>query len=237
MSSSYGITDTFEKIHAQVFDNTIIPVIMEMLRIFPDSIVIASGLYALITLSYPYGVFFGSMLEATLLFRGINWFSKYTGAVGTNFSNSDMYSERCRTGFANPGSTVIGLSMFSDSSVVYPFPSAPIYMLTTAAAYVFTTLNHQSKELEALGPAYASRYYVSATLLIILIGIFMGFRYISGCDPFGIMMTTIPIGLAVGFLLVRQNIRLLGPTSINLLGIPLLRNRTADGKKLYVFPK
>ena len=50
-------------------------------------------------------------------------------------------------------------------------------------------------------------------------------------------MATVPIGLVVGFLLVRQNISLLGPTSINLLGIPLLRNRTADGKKLYVCPK
>jgi hypothetical protein len=230
-------TDVIEGLHSTIFDKTIIPVVMEMLRIFPDSIVIASGLYALITLSYPYGVFFGSMLEATLLFRGINWFAKYTGAVGTNLTNSDMYSDRCRTGFSNPGSSISGLSMFQDSSISYPFPSAPIYMLTTAAAYVFTTLNYQSKELEALGPAYASRYYVSATLLIIFIGIFMTFRYLFGCDPFGIMLLTIPIGLVVGFLLVRQNVGLLGPTSINLLGIPLLRNRTADGKKLYVCPK
>ena len=237
MSSGFGIVDTFEGIHEKVFDQTIIPVMTEMLRIFPDSIVIASGIYALLTLSYPYAVFFGSMLEAALVFRGINWFSKYTGAVGTNISNSDMYSERCRTGFSNPGSTMLGLSMFNDSSVAYPFPSAPIYMVTTAAAYIFTTLNYQSKELEALGPAYASRYYVSATLLLILIGVFMSFRYFSACDPFGILFMSVPIGLFVGFLLVRQNIQLLGPTSINLLGIPLLRNRTADGKKLYVCPK
>lgn len=232
-----SFTVPIENLHAAIFDKTVVPVVMEMMRIFPDSIVIASGVYALITLSYPYGVFFGSMLEATMIFRVMNWFAKYTGAIGTNLTNSDMYREICRTGFSSPSASITGLSMFGEDSVKYPFPSAPIYMLTTAAAYVFTTLNYQSKELSALGPAYASRYYASATLLMILIGIFMSFRYLTGCDPFGIMMATVPIGLVVGFLLVRQNIALLGPTSINLLGIPLLRNRTADGKKLYVCPK
>lgn len=235
--SSLGITSSLEGFHAKVFDKTIVPVVIEMMKIFPDSIVIASGIYAVITLSYPYAVFFGSMLEASFIFRGIKWFSHYTNAMGTNLTNSDMYRENCRTGFSNPDSSITGLSMFGEDSVKYPFPSPPIYMLSTAAAYVFSTLNYQSKELEALGPAYASRYYVSASLLMVLIGIFMAFRFLFGCDTFGIIMASVPIGLAVGFLLVWQNTQLFGPTSINLLGIPLLRNRTADGKKLYVCPK
>ncbi len=211
---------------------------MEMMRLFPDGLVIASGLYALITMSFTHGVFFGSMLEATFIFKAIQWFSRYTNMVGGIDPSRGIFNgETCRTGFSHPTATVGMLSMFGQDPLTYAFPSAPIYMLSVASSYVFTTLNFQSKELAALGPAYSPRYYVSAMLLLFLLGIFAAFRITFDCDSFGLVMTTIPIGLIVGALLVLQNSRLFGPTSINMLGIPLLTSRTATGKKLYVCPK
>jgi hypothetical protein len=224
-------------IHKNVFNETIIPVTMECMRLFPDGLVIASGLYALITMSGANAVFFGSMLEATALDRFIQWFARYTNMTGSNLPSSSSYTSTCRTGFSHPTATLGMLSMFGEDPMSYPFPSAPIYMLSVASAYIFTTLNLQTKELAALGPAYSARYYVSLMLLLILLGIFAAFRVAFQCDSFSLVMTTIPLGLVIGVLLVIQNSRLFGPKSVNMLGIPLLLSRTATGKKLYVCPK
>ena len=110
-------------------------------------------------------------------------------------------------------------------------------MLSVASAYIFTTLNQQAKELQALGPAYSSRYYSSVIFLLMIIFLFIVFRLTYQCDGFGVLILSMVIGLIIGSLLVIQNTRLFGPQSVNLIGIPLLRNRTADGKKLYVCPK
>jgi hypothetical protein len=47
-------------------------------------------------------------------------------------------------------------------------------------------------------------------------------------------MITVALGLILGTTLVQQNVRLFGENSVNLIGIPILRSRTASGKKLYV---
>jgi hypothetical protein len=228
---------TIAQMPANMLKSTIVPVVLEMMRLFPDGLVITSGIYALITLSYPFAVFFGSMVEATVIFRLIRWVTSYLDAARAkpdDYSVNEMY---CRTGFSQPAGGFTGLSMFGYEALPGSIPSAPIFMLTTAASYIFTTLNHQAKELEALGPAYASRYYMSMILLCTLLFIFICFRAAFSCDSFGVLAMTLPMGIILGNLLVQQNTRLLGDMSVNLLGIPLLRNRAASGQPLYVCAK
>jgi len=218
------------------FESTVVPVVSEVIKLFPDGLVVASGIFALVTMSYPFGIFFGSMLEASVIFRMLRGFLRYTRAAGTNIQTGSN-EPICRTGFSSPSLTLTEIAFFPYSPLEYSFPSGPIFSITTAASYIFTTLNTQSKELEALGPTYSSRYYVSAILLFVMIGIYATFRMLFSCDTFGNIIMTIPIGLIVGALLVKQNVQLFGQSSVNLLGIPLLRNRAANGKKLYVCPK
>jgi hypothetical protein len=45
------------------------------------------------------------------------------------------------------------------------------------------------------------------------------------------------LGVAVGFLINYQNLSLFGKQSVNFLGIPILRNKTADNKELYFCAK
>jgi len=78
---------------------------------------------------------------------------------------------------------------------------------------------------------------MSMIFLLALLFVFISFRITYGCDTFGIVMLTAPIGIFIGAMLVQQNIRLFGPSAVNLIGIPLLENRTASGKKIYVCPK
>jgi hypothetical protein len=217
-------------------DDTVLPVIQEMMRIFPDGLVITSGLYALLTLSFPFGIFFGSMLEATALFHFIRWIISYLN-ISPISASSKSYAHICRTGFTQPTTSLLSMSMFSSEALPNPVPSASIYILSVASAYIFSTLNRQSKELSALGPGYSSRYYVSAIFLTVLIFVFISFRISFGCESFGIVMMSVPIGMFVGAMLVQQNVSLFGAESINLVGIPLLQGRTAAGKKIYICPK
>jgi hypothetical protein len=216
---------------ARLIDNTAVPVVQEMMSTFPDALVITSGIFALLTLSMPFAVLFGSLVEATFVFHGLRKASTYLNAGKTGVMKPNP---RCRTGYA--GTTMSSLFTFGDTNIPPSFPSAPIFMLSTASAYLFGTLNAMNKELQALGPSYSSRYYVSVFFLFMLLLAFVAFRLLYGCESFGVIMLSIPIGIILGLLLVQQNMRLFGENSINLIGIPILRSRAADGKKIYVCP-
>jgi hypothetical protein len=229
---------SLQRVQSIMFEGTIIPVIMAGMRLFPDGLVVASGLYALITLSFANGIFFMSLCEASVVYRIIQSFSAFVGIFGGSYvTYGSSRTETCRSGFTSQSEGPLGLSMLGNKTNDYLFPSSPIFMFTTAATYLFTTLNFQSQELEALGPAYSSRYYSSAALLLVLLGIIATFRMVYECDSFSSVMGSMAIGLMLGYLLVLQNALLFGPSSINMIGIPLLRNKTVDGKKIYVCPK
>jgi hypothetical protein len=226
----------FTDMKSALLDNGAVPVIQEMMRIFPDGLVITSGIYALLTVSFPFAIFFLAMLEATGLFYLIRWAASYINISPVGASRKS-YSHICRTGFTDPSTSLLSLSMFQSDPITNSFPSSSIYMLTVASSYIFSTLNTQSKELTALGPAYASRYYISAIFLTCLIFLFVCFRIAYSCETFATVILTVPLGLFIGLLLTQQNLRLFGPEAMNLIGIPLLQSRTANGKKLYVCPK
>ena len=207
-------------------------VTQEMVRIFPDGLVIGMGFFSVLTLSYSYGIFFMSLLESILLFygfRGINSYLNITSALPTK---SAMTTE-CVSGFMSR--TIESLTLFG-SATESAFPSASIFMISMASAYILAVLNKFSKELEVLGETYSSRFYIATIALPLLIMAFSLFRIYFGCDSIGVILFSIVIGVLAGGLIVEQNYRLLGPDSINIVGIPLLRSRTADGKKLYVCP-
>ena len=226
----------FRDMKTRLLDNSLVPVVQEMMRIFPDGLVITSGIYALLTVSFPFSVFFLALLEATAIFYGIRWSTSYLNISPVSASQKS-YKHICRTGFTDPSTSLLSLSMFGQDPITNPFPSSAIYMLSVASTYIFSTLNIQSKELSALGPAYASKYYLSAIFLLSLLFIFVSFRIAYSCETFATAVLSVPIGLFIGMVLVQQNVRLFGPESINLVGIPLLESRTANGRKIYVCPK
>jgi hypothetical protein len=218
------MAQTLARLKSSVLDNTIVPVVLESIRLFPDGLVIASGVYALFTLSYPFAVMFGTLVEATLLFQVIRGAASYL--VGGGLPSPSSVTGACRTGFSSADLST--LSMFG-SSLRSNFPSAPLYILSVVSAYVFSSLNAQSAELKALGSAYSSRYYISLVMLSVLLLLFMISRVYNGCDSFGVVIATVPIGLVLGVLFLEQNRRLFGRNSVNLLGIPLLADTGVVG--------
>jgi len=215
---------------------TLTPVVVaaEVMRIFPDSLVVASGIYAAMMQSFPYAVLFGSLVETTIIFRLLKYMATYLNITGPTGSS---HRSICRSGFTGAASTVESLISVNTGPIGVGFPSAPLFMLSTASSYIFTTLNYQTNELAALGPAYSSRYYISAIFLMLIITLFFIFRLAFNCDGFGVLIVSTAAGLFLGYMLVQQNVKLFGEQSINLMGIPLLENRTVTGQKLYVCPK
>ena len=219
------MAQTFARLKSSVLDNTIVPVVLESIRLFPDGLVIASGVYALFTLSYPFAVMFGTLVEATLIFQLIRSVASYL-QVGGGMPSPASVTSACRTGFSS--ADLSSLSMFG-SSFRSNFPSAPLYILSVVSAYVFSSLNAQSAELKALGAGYSSRYYISLVMLSMLLLLFMISRVYNGCDSFGVVISTVPIGLVLGVVFLEQNRRLFGRNAINLLGIPLLADTGVVG--------
>ena len=63
------------------------------------------------------------------------------------------------------------------------------------------------------------------------------YRLANSCEIVGIATMSLLMGGFLGSLLVLQNWMLLGKDSVNLIGVPLLRERTAEKKPIYVCPQ
>lgn len=203
----------------------------ELARILPDSLVIMSGLMAILTTSLSFGILFGSLLESIVFFhllhKGFSYFD-----LSFLKQTSRAYQSACRTGFMSP--TLSDLSLFGTNQNFNALPSAPIYILSVAIGYIYTAISNQKKELDALGPMYSSRFYISILGMSLFLFLIACYRMYNECDSLPVIILTIPIGLIIGTMLVFQNNAFFGPDSTNLTAIPLLRNRSANGEQLYV---
>jgi len=204
----------------------------EIFRLLPDGVIIITGFFALLTANYSYGILFVSLIESLGIYGLISKLANYL-KIFNNLKSPDSYGAKCVTGFRSP--TLETISIFTGLSPS-TFPSAPVFIMSVLSSYIYNSLSTQINELETLGPAYASRFYLSAIFLGIFLFAFSLFRLFANCDTFGSILTSLLMGVLVGSALIAQNSALFGPQGINLLGIPLLKNRTKDGSQLYICP-
>jgi hypothetical protein len=207
----------------------------EIMRIFPEGIVAGSAFYALLTLSLPFAIFSLSMVEAGFILKLLKNLASYVNATSPIIGSSPKAAE-CRSGFRTV--TMEAYSLYP-SDYIKPFPSTQLYMISAALSYMLASLSNLSKELEALGPAYSSRFYVALSASILTILFFAVFRIHYGCDGFFGVLFSIIVGMVIGGLLVLQNRAIFGQygsSTLNLLGIPLLANKAVNGQTLYLCP-
>ena len=210
-----------------------LPVVAEVIRIFPDALIWGIGFFSMITLSYPFFVFFITLVEALVVYYGLRSFNTWLGVIPERVTKDASYL-KCRTGFSSL--TVESLSLFGSERLL-AFPSAPIYMVSVAVSYILSMLMTFKNELELLGTSYASRLYLSAIGLSSMLFLLMAYRSLNSCDTFMVIVASLITGLAVGAVILQQNKILGGNASINMLGIPLLYNSTASGSPMYVCNK
>jgi hypothetical protein len=214
-----------------IWTNIIQPAMAQQFRILPDSILVGSGIMALLTQSFSTSMFFVAMLETSII----------GGLLRSFFTQKDMkhtlpgVSEdptACDPSLAH--STLETLFSFGRTNIHSSFPSFPVLFLSTAVSYVVGSLWQQKEELTALGSNFAARFYIAVILSGLFLFTLIAYRISSGCEGAGIVLMTLFLGLLLGAALLYQNTYLFGRDSTNMIGVPLLRERTRDGKPLYV---
>ena len=209
-----------------------VPVIHEMIRIFPDALFWGIGILALVTLSLPYGVFFGSLVEALGIYHIIRTANNSLGIVDAKRGSADR---GCKTGFT--GTTLQSVSLFDEASQI-PFPSSHIFMISFISSYILSIIVAFKDELvildETYGESYKTRIYFSVAAFTIMMFVTMTYRLFYSCDSFMVILISFIIGVTAGTIVVQQNKMLMGLESLNLLGVPILRKRTASGNELMV---
>lgn len=207
------------------------PLLIDGFRLLPDSILFGSLFFAFVSQSFPMGMFALSLVEASALGLALRKLFTFVDFSRTLPPISEDPSMCVPSTFAP---SLEDLLMFSRDSIGSAIPSFPLYFLSVASAYVVGSVWSQKRELEALGPQYAARFYIAIAVTTVLLFAMMGYRLAYGCDGAGTLIVTTFLGFAIGGLLLYQNVALLGRDAINFSGIPLLRERTKDGKPLYV---
>lgn len=196
----------------------------EQMRLLPTSIFTGVALLALLTQSFSSSILLLSMLETSFISMGIRKLATFVDITHTVSSSSQCVE----------GPFTLE-SLLEINKVKSSFPSSPIFFLATACSYVISSMFSQKDEMEALGDG--GRYYMAIFTSFLFLFAISSYRLMSGCEGAGIVVLSLIFGCLLGGLLVLQNNRLFGRDSTNLNGIPLLRERTKDGKPIYVCPK
>jgi hypothetical protein len=207
------------------------PLIAEIFRLLPDGVLFGSAFFALLSQSFPMAIFVATMLEASLVGIALQKLMTFMDLSHTLPSLPDDMGKCYPSTFAPSLETLMTLNRDTISSA---FPSFPIFFMSTAASYIVGAMWSMTRELEALGPEYAARFYIAVAVSALLLFATITYRLAFGCDGVGILIVTLLLGLTLGGLLSYQNIYLLGRDAVNFAGIPLLIERTKDGKPLYV---
>lgn len=207
------------------------PLFSEFFRLLPDSILFGSAFFAMMSQSFPMAMFVASMLETSFIGMGLQKLMTYMDIARSLPTISDDPSKCVPTTFAPSLETLMALNR---DTITSAFPSFPIFFMSTASSYVVNSVWSQQKELEALGPEYAARFYIAVAVTTLLLFASITYRLAYACDGAGILIATTLFGLILGGLLVYQNNYLFGRDATNLSGIPLLLERTKEGKPLYV---
>lgn len=196
----------------------------ELFYIFPDSILFGSFLIALTTLSFQHGVLFLTFLESFVLLSGIqNVFSFIFGKVSE--------ADGCRSKFHT--------LMFGDllGSTSANSPSYAIYVVGVACSYLLSSFYEISDELDVLDKSFKEQYNIAFFVLVSIPFIYATLRIVFGCESSMNALITVFISMFIGLLLHFQNVSLFGRNVSNFLGIPLLRNKSANNEPIYICSK
>ena len=174
------------------------------------------------------------MIEGVGIYYVIKSINNYLGIIDSG-QTSKSSDRTCRSGFT--GATLESLSVFGESSQL-PFPSSHTFMLSFIASYILSVIVAFKDELDILGPTYGETYkgriYFSTAAFAAMMFVAMTYRLFYSCDSFMVILVSFVIGVTAGALVVQQNKALLGLEALNLLGVPILRKRTATGNELLV---
>lgn len=196
----------------------------EALYIFPDTILYGSFLMGLITLSSVHATFFMSIISSLLVLFGLQ--------SGTSFLYGSKVSEfKCKPQLFKYTFEQLFIRPSASS------PSYAVYLVSFACSYLASSLYMLKDELDVLDISKLKQYYISIATLCTIAFLYLIFRLTTQCESLGSATSGLVFGAVVGLILINLNVTLYGKECVNFLGIPLLRNKTADGDPIYICSK
>lgn len=205
----------------------------EVVRLIPDGLFLGVGLFSLLSQNYPMAILFATLFETLFIVVGLQNLFGYLDLPNL-LPTAESVSKQCVSGFQSP--TLETLSFFFRLPVQSSFPSAPVFVLTTAISYVISAMQGFSNEISEMGPGYSTRYYIGLLLSVFVLMLVTLFRFLNNCEGAGVLAISLLFGFLLGITLCWQNNTLFGRESTNILGVPIFASRTADGKPIYICP-
>lgn len=204
----------------------------DFLRSLPDSLFVGTGVFALLTQSFPLGILVFAMVEFTIVHRLLGGF---LSAISPTITKPPA-NYLCHPGIPSPYQLSAVGALLSDIAV----PSGPMFFVAAVITYCLGAVMNFSKELKELSKKesqWGTRIPLGATFGGLLLAVYMVWRYMSGCDSVPVILGSTLVGMLAGMSALLIHLFLFGRFSINFLGIPLLADRVSEGRPLYVCAK
>jgi hypothetical protein len=198
-----------------------INIIKESIFLLPDSIIYGSFLFGVITLSIQHSLFFISILESLVFLFGFQYLSGFL--FGKSLENITCKPSLFKYTFEN-------IFMTPSANI----PSYGMYIVSFASTYLAMSLTNIKQELDVLDTSYIKQYNYGFICLALLAVTYALLRTFLKCDSAGSIGLALVFGCVTGIAIVYQNTHLFGRNSVNFMGIPLLRSKTADGQPIYI---
>jgi hypothetical protein len=207
------------------------PAFHDILRSAPDALFLGTSLLGLLTQNYALGVFVLAMAEFGITHRVL------AGIIGSVQGNTrSARPEICSAGIPSP----YQISAVGQILGEYNFPSGTVFFLSAVISYtISSTLNFQ-QELEELGnqdAEWKTRLPLSLIFSCLFLALVAIYRVYYSCDSVFVILGSVLTGGLAGFLVYILHVYLFGRDAVNFLGLPLLADRAANGKPLYVCAK
>ncbi len=204
------------------------PLPTEFMRGLPDSLFVGTAFYSLITQNFPLGILVLAMLEFSIL----AWV--FSGLLSSVSNNQEYPGEGlCVPGIPSPFQISLLGHLYPKSA----FPSSPILFVSACFTYIATSIYNFKEELDELSktePEWKVRIPLSILFSVIIMFIYVFWRVLHTCDSALSALGSVALGTMFGGFIYLLHVYLFGRDSINFLGVPLLMERGAEGRPLYL---
>ncbi len=210
--------------------NVITPVIDTLIAYMPDSLILGTGLYAFLTLSFP--LMFLFLFELESLFLG-NLVGKFTRSMFPT-ATAPSGDPQCKSGYfsALTRDRLTLLTLFGDGTS--SFPSRPLYLISSVFGYLTGSLLAFQDVIRNLDDDFQLRLTLACAGAVFTLALLYVFYLRAGCTSFLNGMGTMLVGLFIGAALMILHRQFFGLEAVNFLGLPTLVNKTEKGSPIYV---
>jgi hypothetical protein len=218
--------NVFEKMR----DTLLVPyfnTIIEIQRLFPDSILFGSIILYITTMNSVFGYFAVFLLEVFASHKLLSsLITKVTGPLRSESSSGSTTA--CYPGFRGARKEVERISRFNE------YPSISVTALSAVAMYILSSMIKFSDTLTAMGDEWGTRFGFSVAFIVIICLSTFFYRWFMMCEGFGEIAVGVIFGIALGISFFFANTALFGNESVNFLGLPYLVNKSEQGSDMYI---